>query len=42
MDLIHKTTLNLIKDYDTIYLEDLNVKGMMKNKKLSKAISDVS
>ena len=42
MDLIHKTTINLIKQFDTIYLEDLNVKGMMKNHKLSKAISDVS
>jgi len=41
MDLIHKTTINLIKQFDTIYLEDLNVKGMMKNHKLSKAISDV-
>ncbi len=29
-------------NFDTIYLEDLNVKGMMKNHKLSKAISDVS
>ena len=42
MDLIHKTTNNLINDFDIIYLEDLNVKGMIKNHKLSKAISDVS
>jgi putative transposase len=42
MDLIHKTSINLIRNFDTIYLEDLNVKGMMKNHKLSKAISDVS
>jgi len=42
MDLIHKTTSALIKQFDTIYLEDLNVKGMMKNHKLSKAISDVA
>jgi len=42
MDLIHKTTLNIVKEFDTIYLEDLNVKGMMKNHKLSKAIGDVS
>jgi putative transposase len=27
-DLIHKTTSNLIKNYDIIYLEDLNIKGM--------------
>jgi putative transposase len=42
MDLIHKTTLNLVNQYDKIYLEDLNVKGMMKNHKLAKAIGDVS
>ena len=42
MDLIHKTTNKLIRDFDIIYLEDLNIKGMMKNHKLSKAISDVS
>ena len=42
MDLIHKTTINLIKQFDTIYLEDLNIKGMMKNHKLAKAIGDVS
>ena len=42
MDLIHKTTLNLVKQFDIIYLEDLNVKGMMKNHKLAKAIGDVS
>jgi len=30
MDLIHKTTLNLVNQFDTIYLEDLNIKGMMK------------
>ena len=42
MDLIHKTTLNIVKEFDTIYLEDLNVKGMMKNHKLAKAIGDVS
>ena len=42
MDLIHKTTNDLINQFDIIYLENLNVKGMMKNHKLSKAISDVS
>jgi putative transposase len=42
MDLIHKTTNNLINQFDIIYLEDLNVKGMMKNHKLAKAIGDVS
>jgi putative transposase len=28
MDLIHKTTLNLVRQFDIIYLEDLNIKGM--------------
>jgi putative transposase len=42
MDLIHKTSLNLIKNFDVIYLEDLNIKGMVKNHKLAKSISDVS
>lgn len=42
MDLIHKTSLDLIKNFDVIYLEDLNIKGMVKNHKISKSISDVS
>ncbi len=42
MDLIHKTSLDLIKNFDVIYLEDLNIKGMIKNHKLAKSISDVS
>lgn len=42
MDLIHKTTLNLVIKYDNIFLEDLNVKGMMKNRKLAKSIGDVA
>jgi len=42
MDLIHKTTKMLVDNFDIIYLEDLNIKGMMKNHKLSKAIGDVA
>jgi putative transposase len=41
-DFIHKTTKKLIEDFDVIYIEDLNIKGMMKNHKLSKAIGEVS
>lgn len=41
-DFLHKTSSAIIKKYDTICLEDLNVKGMMQNSKLSKAIADVS
>jgi putative transposase len=42
MDNLHKVSHKLISDYDIIALEDLNVKGMVKNHKLSKHISDAS
>nr|WP_293108609.1 hypothetical protein [Okeania sp. SIO2F4] len=32
---------NFVKKYDTIVLEDLNVSGMIKNRKLAKAISNL-
>jgi len=41
-DFLHKTTYSIAKNYDGIVLENLNVKGMMRNHNLSKAISDVS
>lgn len=41
-DYLHKLSTTIIKNHDIIVLEDLNVKGMMKNHKLSKSISDVS
>jgi len=41
-DMQHKVSLSLIKKYDMIALEDLNVKGMVKNHCLAKAISDSS
>jgi putative transposase len=41
-DFIHKVTTKLVTDYDFIGIEDLNVAGMLKNRKLSKSISDVS
>ena len=31
----------LLSCYDTVFMEDLNVKGMLKNHKLSKAIQEV-
>jgi len=40
-DFLHKLSHKLTKKYGLICLEDLNVKGMVKNRKLSKAISDV-
>ena len=42
LDNLHKVSTELIKKYDVIYLEDLNIKGMIKNHKLAKHISDVS
>ncbi|KAE9536885.1 transposase [Ursidibacter arcticus] len=40
-DFLHKLTTHLIKAYDTIAIEDLNVKGMVKNRKLSRSINDL-
>ena len=42
LDNLHKVSTELIKNYDIIYLEDLNIKGMIKNHKLSKHIADAS
>jgi putative transposase len=42
MDNLHKVSHQLVSDYDVIALEDLNVKGMVKNHKLAKHISDAS
>ncbi|WP_296173567.1 IS200/IS605 family element RNA-guided endonuclease TnpB [Psychrobacter sp. UBA2769] len=41
-DFLHKLSFNLIKNHDVIAIEDLNVKGMVKNHKLAKAISNSS
>lgn len=38
----HNLSIWLISNYDTIVMEDLNVKGMIKNRKLSKSIQDAS
>ena len=42
LDNLHKVSTELIKKYDLIVLEDLNIKGMIKNHKLSKHIADAS
>ena len=39
-DFLHKLSTNLVRKYDTIVLEDLNVSGMIRNRKLAKAISE--
>jgi len=40
-DSLHKLTHHICQDFKIICIEDLNVKGMMKNHKLAKAISDM-
>ena len=42
LDTLHKVSRQLVNQYDLISVEDLNVKGMIKNHKLSKHISDAS
>ena len=41
-DYIHKISNEITNQYDIISLETLNIKGMVKNKRLSKSISDVA
>lgn len=38
---IHSVVNEMLKYYDIIFMEDLNVKGMLKNHKLAKAIQEV-
>lgn len=41
-DYLHKVSLDLVRNYDVVCLEDLNIKGMMKNHRLARQISDVA
>ena len=41
-DYLHKCSISLVRRYDTICIEDLNVKGMVKNHHLAKSITDAS
>jgi len=41
-DFLHKLTTQLVRENQTIAVEDLSVKNMVKNRKLSQAISDAS
>lgn len=41
-DTLHKISTELIRNYDVICMEDLQVKNMVKNHKLAKSISDAS
>ncbi|CAD5978128.1 MULTISPECIES: RNA-guided endonuclease InsQ/TnpB family protein [Planktothrix] len=40
-DFLHKLSTKIIRENQTIVLEDLNISGMVKNRKLSRAISDL-
>lgn len=41
-DFLHKESRKLVDENQVMVLEDLNVKGMIKNKKLARSIADVS
>ena len=41
-DKLHKISADLIRNYDVICCEDLNVKGMQRNHRLAQSISDAS
>lgn len=40
-DFLHKLSTKVIRENQTIALEDLHVRGLVKNRKLSRAISDL-
>jgi putative transposase len=40
-DYLHKASTQIIRSFDTICLEDLNIRGMMQNEKLALAIGEV-
>lgn len=41
-DFLHKLTTRLVRENQTIVIEDLTVRNMLKNRKLSRAIADAS
>ncbi|GEQ49678.1 IS200/IS605 family element RNA-guided endonuclease TnpB [Tetragenococcus koreensis] len=41
-DFLNKLSTEMIKNHDIICIEDLNTKGMLRNRKLARSISDVS
>lgn len=41
-DFLHKLSTDMAKNHDLISIEDLNVKGMLKDKRYSKSISEMS
>ena len=41
MDAAHKFTTEMVKRFDTICIEDLNLRGMVKNHSLARSVLDV-
>jgi len=41
-DFHHKVSRDLVRRFDAITVEDLNIRGMVKNRRLARAISDVA
>lgn len=41
-DFLHKLSTNMVRDFDVIAIENLQVKNMVKNKKLARHIADAS
>ncbi|XVQ88905.1 RNA-guided endonuclease InsQ/TnpB family protein [Microbispora siamensis] len=39
-DFLHRTSARLVRDHDVIAIEDLNVRGMVRNRSLARVISD--
>ena len=39
-DFLHKTSTHLVRDHDVIVIEDLNISGMVRNRRLARAIAD--
>jgi putative transposase len=42
LNALHKATREIVKRYDKVVIEDLNVSGMTKNRNLASSLSDVS
>jgi putative transposase len=42
LDFLHKLSMQIANAYDVICVEDLNIKGLLKNRRLAKHIADVS
>ena len=41
-DMLHRISYHIVNNYDLIGLEDLNIKGMLKNSKVARVLSDAS